>query len=38
MSPGVAAGEPRELVEVLMTDLSPVCCMQLQSEDVVFLV
>ena len=34
MSPGVAARQPRELMEVLVIQLSPVCHMHLRSEDV----
>ena len=38
MSPGVAARQPCDLVQVLLFQLSPVCHMQLQSEDTKFLV
>ena len=38
MSLWVAARQPRELVEVLVYQLSPVYQLQLQSEDVAFLV
>ena len=37
MSPGVAARQPRELVEALVFRLSPVCHTQLRSEDGRFL-
>ena len=36
--PRVAARQPREFVEVLVIQLSPVCHMQLRSEDMAFLV
>ena len=38
MSSRVAVGQPWELVEVLIFELSPVCDMQLRSEDLAFVV